>query len=162
MPIARVCRAQHPDLDGKGAAFVGGWWNSPGIPMVYTSSCGLLQFWNTGYMAGKTPADLLIYTLEVELTATIETAAWMPDLRTARRFGDLWITSQRSFALAVPSVGVPRQLNYLLNPAHPAFAHSFRKIEVAELGYNRSGFHAHAFDVLLAALGLPAPDPLAA
>ncbi|HEX6204123.1 MAG TPA: RES domain-containing protein, partial [Thermoanaerobaculia bacterium] len=33
-----------------------------------------------------------------------------------------WVASSRSAVLAVPSVVVPWETNYLLNPAHPDFA----------------------------------------
>ncbi|MFB9868734.1 RES family NAD+ phosphorylase [Vreelandella sulfidaeris] len=36
--------------------------------------------------------------------------------------GDGWLASDQSLALALPSVVVPRELNYMLNPAHPLFA----------------------------------------
>lgn len=39
-----------------------------------------------------------------------------------RPFGDTWARQARSLALAVPSVVVPLSTNYLVNPAHPAFA----------------------------------------
>jgi RES domain-containing protein len=37
-----------------------------------------------------------------------------------RRFGDEWVTQQRSAALSVPSVVIGER-NYVLNPAHPDF-----------------------------------------
>jgi RES domain-containing protein len=37
-------------------------------------------------------------------------------------FGAEWVQSQRSVALRVPSVVVPGEFNYLLNPAHPQFS----------------------------------------
>jgi len=35
--------------------------------------------------------------------------------------GDDWFEGQSSLALAVPSVVVPRETNYLVNPGHPGF-----------------------------------------
>lgn len=40
----------------------------------------------------------------------------------ARRIGDAWSKTQASVVLSVPSVIVPVERNYLLNPAHPRFA----------------------------------------
>jgi RES domain-containing protein len=40
-----------------------------------------------------------------------------------QRIGDEWLASSRALALAVPSVIVPEESNYLLNPAHLAFDH---------------------------------------
>lgn len=40
----------------------------------------------------------------------------------ARRIGDAWAEAQASVALLVPSVIVPTERNYLLNPVHPKFS----------------------------------------
>lgn len=45
-----------------------------------------------------------------------------PHSPTTQAFGAEWVQSQRSVALRVPSVVVPGEFNYLLNPAHPQFA----------------------------------------
>ena len=91
MRIVRICRAKHPDLDGKGAAIVGGRWNSLGTHVVYTSSCGALAVLEYRVHALEDPADLLVITLEVDDTLAIERSARMPDVPAARRFGDSWI-----------------------------------------------------------------------
>ncbi|MEO8185634.1 MAG: RES family NAD+ phosphorylase, partial [Deltaproteobacteria bacterium] len=36
--------------------------------------------------------------------------------------GDQWLASGKGLALAVPSIVVPEESNYVLNPAHTAFA----------------------------------------
>ena len=122
MRVFRVARAAYPDLDGKGTAIRGARWNSPNTPIVYTSSCGALAALEYLVHVKETPndipEDLLLLTIQVSDKLRIEHAAWMPDIRTSRRYGDLWVKSKRSPVLAVPSVVVPRQINYLLNPAH--------------------------------------------
>jgi RES domain-containing protein len=37
----------------------------------------------------------------------------------ARRFGDDWVRQSRSLVLAVPSMIVPLEANFLINPSHP-------------------------------------------
>jgi RES domain-containing protein len=39
-----------------------------------------------------------------------------------KKFGDDWVAAGMQLALAVPSAVMPGEWNYLLNPAHPAFA----------------------------------------
>jgi RES domain-containing protein len=39
-----------------------------------------------------------------------------------RLIGDEWVLSGRTLALAVPSVVMPGEFNYLINPTHPDFA----------------------------------------
>jgi RES domain-containing protein len=50
-------------------------------------------------------------------------SGWREEMpaRAGRRLGDTWAHSSRSAILAVPSVIIPEELNYLLNPAHPDF-----------------------------------------
>ncbi len=45
----------------------------------------------------------------------------MPSKKT-QDFGTDWINSRVAAVLSVPSVIVPSERNYLLNPAHPDFA----------------------------------------
>ena len=48
----------------------------------------------------------------------------------SRNIGDEWIRSDRSAVLAVPSVIVPRERTFLLNPKHRDFA----KIRIKDEG----------------------------
>ena len=43
-----------------------------------------------------------------------------------KAIGDRWVKQLRSLVLKVPSVVVPEEFNYLINPTHPDFA----KIEI--------------------------------
>ena len=49
---------------------------------------------------------------------------WMqePSPPSLQQLGGDWVKSGASVILAVPSVIVPRELNYLINPRHPDFA----------------------------------------
>jgi RES domain-containing protein len=51
-------------------------------------------------------------------------AGWdnVPDTENATAFGDAWQRGRRTLALRVPSVIVPGEHNYLVNPEHPDFA----------------------------------------
>src|SRR5437763_2746246 len=119
MRVARISRAKYPDLDGRGAAIAGGRWNSKGTRVVYTCSCAALAVLEYRVHTATDPGDLLLYRIEVPDSLNIERVPWMPDLNTAGHFGDLWASSQRSPVIAVPSVVVPHQVNYLVNPLHP-------------------------------------------
>jgi len=97
--------------------------------LVYTSSCGALAILEYRVHTTVNPDDLLIYTIEIPDTLKVEKTDWIPDAATARRFGDVWIKSKRSAVLAVLSVVVPRQLNYLLNPEHPDLVDAIKIID---------------------------------
>jgi RES domain-containing protein len=50
----------------------------------------------------------------------------LPESNTTREIGTKWATEKRSAVLKVPSVVVPTEFNFLLNPEHP----DFPKIEI--------------------------------
>jgi len=51
-----------------------------------------------------------------------------PPPPSTKQLGDMWVRAGRSAILAVPSVIISSEFNYLLNPAHPGF----KKISVGE------------------------------
>ena len=130
----RVSKAVHAvtAFDGKAAARVGGRWNSPGQRAVYASGSKslavleILVHLDVGRPLPRFVAfnfdddDLLVARLAPRrLPQNWRTLA---GLAATRQIGDAWLTGARELALAVPSVIVPEESNYLLNPAHPAFA----------------------------------------
>lgn len=122
---------------GEGAAKYGGRWNSRGVPMVYTSATLSLAALETlvhlnppmpfRYLAFRiTFADGLVE----EVAAKHLPADWQtsPPPPSTRAIGDVWVREARSAVLAVPSVLVPSEWNYVLNPAHSGF----RKIAIGK------------------------------
>ena len=115
-------------FSGEGARLFGGRWNSAGGAVVYTSSSLSLAALETLVHADRDrfKRDYLAFTLEIpEALLTVLQEADLPaDWRSrpvstgARRLGDAWLTGGTA-VLAVPSVVVPLETNYLLNPLHP-------------------------------------------
>ena len=118
-------------FDGEGARISGGRWNSAGSAVVYTSattSLGLLE------ILAHTKARLRPFyftvpvTFDAELVETVGPEILPPDWRSLpspfalKRIGDEWVHSKRSCVLEVPSVIVPHESNFVLNPNHPEFA----------------------------------------
>jgi RES domain-containing protein len=74
---------------------------------------------------------LIGVTIEPALIETLDNGRLPRNWRTAlpsvavRRLGDEWAANQTSVALRVPSVQVPSESNFLLNPAHPDFQKVF-------------------------------------
>ena len=122
---------QETAFDGEGARLYGGRWNSPGHACVYVASSeslALLEVMVHLESHGLLKAyALLRLTLPAEsiLSVGIEDlpAHWReaPAPAETAELGDGWLASNQSLALAVPSVVVPRELNVMLNPAHPLF-----------------------------------------
>ena len=123
---------QETAFDGEGARLYGGRWNSPGNACVYVASSESLALLEI--MVHLESYRLLNAYVLLRLTLPAESilsvgADDLPDnwqeapapAETAE-LGDGWLASGQSLALALPSVVVPRELNYMLNPAHPRFA----------------------------------------
>lgn len=133
MPEAwRIVKAKHAAtaFSGKGAADNGGRWNSRGVPVVYTSCTKALAALES--LVHLNPPVMFKYAairLEFDeaLVQQFSLKKLPPDWQTeppppsTKAIGDVWVRESRSAVLALPSVIIPGELNYLLNPAHPGF-----------------------------------------
>jgi RES domain-containing protein len=117
--------------DGEGARKSGGRWNSVGIAVVYTS--GTLSLALVEVLVHLPSGILPAYSaVRVDFDESMVTAVGPRDLPAnwrdyppppdTKAIGDLWVAQGSSLVLRVPSVIVPTEFNYILNPAHPAFA----------------------------------------
>ena len=118
-------------FDGEGARVWGGRWHSAGRAVVYTSATtslgllekmvhtdeGLLPFFIT--VPVTFDADLIETVQPGELPANCRS---LPAPHELQQIGNAWLDSMRSCILEVPSVIVPHESNFILNPKHPAFS----------------------------------------
>lgn len=136
MALVYRIAAAHPrrdelDLSGAGAKASGGRWNSVGVPMVYTASSIALAALETIVHVGAGLFPMNRYVIEIEIPDAEFArrkiaqpkdlpAAWdsNPASYKTAEYGDAWIRAGRELALAVPSVIVPLEKNFLLNPAY--------------------------------------------
>ena len=119
-------------FDGEGARLYGGRWNPAGVPMVYASEHESLAALELRVHIDKTSMRKLYksfaFHFEEELMEVFRVSAlpkeWMqePPAPSLQRLGGDWATSGRSVILAVPSVIIPGERNYLINPRHRDFA----------------------------------------
>jgi len=122
---------------GEGARRYGGRWNRKGVLLVYTSctqSLAMLEMLvqddplraHYVMIPATIPKGLMIERVSV---ATLP-ADWreLAAREQLQSIGTAWAKQLSSAVLAVPSVVIPAEANYLLNPLHPAFA----KIEIGE------------------------------
>ena len=116
-------------FSGEGAELAGGRWNSPGTRLVYTSSSIslavleiLVHLQSSSVLSSYVviPAAFPEDVVD-ELDPGNLPEGWNTHPAPARtqRIGDEWVHSQRSLVLAVPSVVVPLEQNFLINPSHP-------------------------------------------
>jgi RES domain-containing protein len=134
--IVREGRAAEA-FNGEGARQYGGRWNSPGVPVVYTSAYQSLAALET-LVHLQPRGSLRFVVFPVEFAE--ELAEHLPDSDLPARWrveppgaltmgiGDAWARTSRAAVLAVPSVVVPQETNYLLNPLH----HEFGRISIGK------------------------------
>jgi RES domain-containing protein len=68
------------------------------------------------------PKNMVLVLIDIPDTLEIDETKWYPaEITTSRQIGDEWLDSKATPVLRVPSVLVPRQTNYLLNPEHSLF-----------------------------------------
>jgi RES domain-containing protein len=116
---------------GEGARRYGGRWNSKGVAVVYVAQSQSLAALEM--LAHLDSADLLRYYVaipvsfdsklvhDVDLASLPKNWKAYPASRNVRAIGDRWVSSGKSAVLRVPSVIVPSESNFLLNPSHPDY-----------------------------------------
>ena len=133
--VYRVLRKRYAGapFDGEGAYRYGGRWSSPGTRLSYTSehqSLALLEYF-VHLDPHDLPSDLILAVAEIpenlsrsQLRADQLPTNWRdpvapPELA---RIGDEFVRKGEHCLLLVPSVIVPREYNWLINPTHPEAA----------------------------------------
>lgn len=121
--------------DGNGAARNGQRWNARAIRAAYASatlSLAALEYLGTVVDLDDAPADLVAVPAEFdESVVEIVDAADLPEWNSTPPeasvvFGTRWARERRSVVLRVPSVMIPAESNFVLNPDHPRFRDAVR------------------------------------
>jgi RES domain-containing protein len=132
--VYRICKAENAAgiWTGAGARVFGGRWNSKGVAVVYTaenrSLAAMEQLVHLQSPRALTGYVIASATFDAEHVRRVETKElprrWKAPVAPAglKRLGDDWVTAGKHAVLAVPSAVMPGEWNYLLNPAHSAFA----------------------------------------
>jgi RES domain-containing protein len=118
-------------FDGEGARRFGGRWNSKGVAVVYLAQSQSLAALEILVQIDSPPLlehyAALPVSIDPNLITRIDTSSlpknWKtyPPPKRIRAIGNDWVAAARSAVLQVPSVIVPLESNYLLNPHHPDF-----------------------------------------
>ncbi len=135
MLVYRFCTKRRAnDLSGTGAKIAGGRWNPKGFSVIYTSenrSLALAEYW--AHVSKQVNGPSKVCTVEIEVPRSAPMAFvnlsklptnWraIPPPSQLQRTGESWIKGNQSLVLKVPSVIMPLEHNYILNPAHPDIA----------------------------------------
>ena len=125
-------------FDGEGARLYGGRWNSRGVAIVYTAQSQSLAALEMLANAESTTLlqNYVLIPVEIDpnLIRTVDALTlpknWQtyPPPQELRNIGDQWAAQGTSCALQVPSVIVPAESNFLLNPRHA----DFRKLKIGK------------------------------
>ena len=142
MIVWRVTRKAHAEqpLSGEGAKRYGGRWNYIGGAVVYTSqslSLAVLEYL-VNLPITDLPDDLV--SVQIEIPADLPRAKitikelpnnWrtFPSVEELKDIGTDWAHEATVPILVVPSVVIPNELNYLVNPSH-RLSHGIKIVSV--------------------------------
>ncbi|MBH2003528.1 MAG: RES family NAD+ phosphorylase [Sphingobacteriia bacterium] len=146
MTVYRLSKKQFAsDLTGEGARLFGGRWNHIHTGCLYTSASRALALLEFSVNVNRilAPKSLCIVTLEISEKNMLKLdirdlpGNWqeVPAPGSTRDFGTGLLQEARYSVIAIPSVIVPDEYNYLLNPLHKDHA-KLRITAVRELDYD--------------------------
>jgi RES domain-containing protein len=130
--VWRIAGRGHAALDGEGPRLYGSRWTPRGLPAVFTSAtlslAALERFVHTD--PDLQPSDLVAFEIVIKANIRTESVA-VSDLPANWReypapveltsVGERWLREAKTVALSVPSVIVPRERNFIINPGHNDF-----------------------------------------
>jgi RES domain-containing protein len=129
---SRLCRPAHGAFDGAGGLLREGRWHERGHRIVYAADSEALaaleilvhlssvgQFPEYICVKASIPESFVIDIRDFDRLP----ADWnRRDPGETRAIGTRWLLESSSVVLKVPSIVVPRESNYMLNPIHPRFS----------------------------------------
>lgn len=131
MELYRIAKSVYAhDLSGTGAGLYGGRWNPAGLNMVYTA--GSISLASLEYLAHNfhliASQSMTLSILQTPEGAPIQEVSikdlpkdWnskLQDSKATQQIGVDFLRQSDYYLLKVPSVIVPLEFNYLLNPMH--------------------------------------------
>jgi RES domain-containing protein len=138
----RIVKEKHAKsaFSGEGARIFEGRWNSAGVRMVYCSqhlSLAALEILvHTQLVTIRDKFQVFRVSWDQAIMSAIDLRklpkGWnaQPPGLISKNIGDEWVRSDRSAVLVVPSVIVPLEKTFLLNPKH----RDFGKIKIKDAG----------------------------
>jgi RES domain-containing protein len=132
MTVYRIAACKYiNDLRGEGAFRYGARWNSAGTRMLYTAESSALAMLEALAHITMLPAQQPYCMVRLLVPDSVEVldvkglpANWnaMPAPDVLNMLGNRFVAAGNFLVLKVPSVLVPDNFNFLINPAHPLFS----------------------------------------
>ncbi|MFZ1322732.1 MAG: RES family NAD+ phosphorylase [Ignavibacteria bacterium] len=147
MLVYRISKTKYAnDLSGEGSRLNGGRWNHISIPCVYTSesiALAVLEF-TVNVDINFLPDSLSIVTVQIPDKDVMEFDIkdlpdnWreIPSPIETKDFGTAFLKSLSSPVIKIPSVVIPDEHNYILNPLHKE-SKNFKVISVKNFEYDK-------------------------
>ena len=128
----RLVKAKHAAtaFTGMGARLAGGRWNHPGEAVVYVSGAlSLAALELLVHLDARSRTALILVAIPAEIPDELISdppklpPSWraQPPPTETKSLGSAWLRSGASCVLRVPSVLIPVENNYVLDPTHPDF-----------------------------------------
>jgi len=146
MTVYRIAACKYiNDLSGEGAFRYGARWNSPGTRMLYTAESSALAMLEALAHITMLPlvqpycmVRLLVPdSVEIlDMNTLPENWNAMPAPDTLNRIGNEFVATGKALALKVPSVLVPDNFNFLINPTHPFFS-EMKVIAITNISFDQ-------------------------
>ncbi len=134
VPAWRLVRAarQEDAFSGHGARLYGGRWNPRGMRATYLSaSRSLAALEVIVHQAEHIPHQQFLFfearfpeEFVADISPDVLAADWRsyPPRKTTVEAGGMWLKALSSPVLRVPSVLIPEEFNFIINPEHPKAA----------------------------------------
>ncbi len=126
MLLFRITQRDYANLDGSGGLLISSRWNEKGHRIVYLSenrALAVLEFLVHITSFDFSPADMALLTVDVpenciEIDRKTLPDGWEKSYWVTRKIGTDFLIQKQFLLSSVPSVIVPVECNYLLNPQH--------------------------------------------
>lgn len=115
----------------EGARLYPGRWNNRGVPVIYAADSLALAVLEivVNFDADSVEEHYSVFSMQFESDMVLSPSPedlpenWdkTPIVSASRLFGDQWVKENKKAVLKVPSVVIPQEYNFVLNPKHPDF-----------------------------------------
>lgn len=128
------------DLSGTGAKLMGGRWNAPGLPVLYTTENISLAALEILVNAGREYIPPTYRLLKLLVPDTVEYSSiskdklkkqWKDDFEYTQWIGSEFLKQNKNLVIKVPSAVVDEEHNFLFNPGHS----DFKKLKIVTISH---------------------------